>query len=80
MGTAALTGSGVAVVTGMIAFGTGFGLAQSASLDIMLRRVPVAHYSAVAAAWNAACDLGWDADAIGMGIAIPTSATPPHSP
>jgi hypothetical protein len=61
MGTAALTGSGVAVVTGMITFGTGFGLAQSASLDIMLRRVPGARYSAVGAAWNAAYDLGWGA-------------------
>jgi hypothetical protein len=31
----------------------------------MLRRVPVAHYSAVSAAWNAAYDLGWGAGAIG---------------
>ena len=40
MATAAATGSGPAVLAGMALFGTGFGLAQAASLTTMLRGPP----------------------------------------
>jgi predicted MFS family arabinose efflux permease len=70
MATAAATGSGVAVLAGMALFGTGFGLAQAASLTTMLQRVTPDRYGAVSAAWNAAYDLGWGVGAIGVGLVV----------
>jgi predicted MFS family arabinose efflux permease len=76
MGLAAVTGSGVAVVAGMAVFGAGFGLAQSASLNLMLQRVHRSQYGAVSAAWNAAYDVGWGAGALGIGLVVTGAGYP----
>jgi MFS family permease len=76
MAAAALTGSGPAVVAGMAAFGAGFGLAQAASLTVMLQRVDPDRYAAVSAAWNAAYDLGWGVGAVGIGVVASTLGYP----
>lgn len=65
-----LTGSAVAVLVGMVLFGAGFGIAQSASLTLMFSRVPASGYSTVSAVWNIAYDLGWGAGAAGIGIVV----------
>jgi predicted MFS family arabinose efflux permease len=76
MVTAAATGSAVAVLAGMALFGTGFGLAQAASLTTMLQRVTPDRYGAVSAAWNAAYDLGWGVGAIGVGLVVASLGAP----
>jgi predicted MFS family arabinose efflux permease len=76
MATAAAIGSGVAVLAGMALFGTGFGLAQAASLTTMLRRVTPDRYGAVSAVWNAAYDLGWGVGAIGVGLVVASLGAP----
>jgi predicted MFS family arabinose efflux permease len=76
MGSAAFTGTPLAVLAGMAAFGAGFGLAQAATLNTMLARVPASQYGAVSAAWNAAYDLGWGAGAIGIGMVAATAGYP----
>ena len=76
MATAAATGSGLAVLAGMALFGTGFGLAQAASLTTMLQRVTPDRYGAVSAAWNAAYDLGWGVGAIGVGLVVASLGAP----
>ena len=76
MGSAAFTSTPLAVLAGMAAFGAGFGLAQAATLNTLLARVPATHYGAVSAAWNAAYDLGWGAGAIGIGIVAATAGYP----
>ena len=76
MATAAATGSGIAVLAGMALFGTGFGLAQAASLTTMLRRVTPDRYGAVSAVWNAAYDLGWGVGAIGVGLVVASLGAP----
>jgi predicted MFS family arabinose efflux permease len=70
MGVTAAIGSSLAVVAGMTIFGIGFGLAQAASLNAMLERVPASEYGAVSAAWNAAYDLGWGLGALGIGVVV----------
>jgi len=76
MATAAATGSGIAVLAGMALFGTGFGLAQAASLTTMLQRVAPDRYGAVSAVWNAAYDLGWGVGAIGVGLVVASLGAP----
>jgi predicted MFS family arabinose efflux permease len=76
MATAAATGSGPAVLTGMALFGAGFGVAQAASLTTMLQRVPPDRYGAVSAAWNAAYDLGWGVGALGVGLVVASLGVP----
>jgi MFS family permease len=76
MATAAATGSAIAVLAGMALFGTGFGLAQAASLTTMLQRVTPDRYGAVSAAWNAAYDLGWGVGAIGVGLVVASLGAP----
>jgi predicted MFS family arabinose efflux permease len=76
MAGAAFTSTPLAVLAGMAAFGTGFGLAQSAALNTMLARVPARQYGAVSAAWNAAYDLGWGSGAIGIGMVAATAGYP----
>jgi predicted MFS family arabinose efflux permease len=76
MGSAAFTSTPLAVLAGMAAFGAGFGLAQAATLNTMLARVPASQYGAVSAAWNAAYDLGWGAGAIGIGMVAATAGYP----
>jgi len=69
-GIAALivAGSPVAALVGMVLFGTGFGIAQNASLTAMYQRAPVSSYGTVSAAWNFAYDAGIGAGAAGFGV------------
>jgi predicted MFS family arabinose efflux permease len=76
MGAAAFTSTPIAVLAGMAVFGAGFGLAQAATLNTMLARVPASQYGAVSAAWNAAYDFGWGAGAIGIGMVAATAGYP----
>ncbi|MEN3308543.1 MAG: hypothetical protein V7603_4745 [Micromonosporaceae bacterium] len=63
-----LTGSPVAVLLGMVVFGAGFGVAQNASLALMLDRVPSSGYGTVSAVWNLAFDTGLGLGAAGAGV------------
>jgi predicted MFS family arabinose efflux permease len=76
MACAALTGSGGAVLAGMALFGIGFGIVQSASLNLMLARVAAAEFGTVSAAWNLAYDLGWGAGAAGIGMIVAAAGYP----
>jgi predicted MFS family arabinose efflux permease len=70
LGTAAFTGSTVAVMGGMVVLGVGFGIAQAASLTTMLTRVEPAAYGTVNAVWNMAYDLGWGVGSIAVGVLV----------
>ncbi|WP_232667267.1 MFS transporter [Pseudonocardia sp. TRM90224] len=68
VGTGALlVGSPVATVAGMLLFGAGFGVAQSASMMIMYNRAPATAYGTVSALWNLGYDAGYGAGAAGFG-------------
>jgi predicted MFS family arabinose efflux permease len=64
----AMTGSPVAVLTGVAVFGTGFGIAQNATLALMYARVPASGYGTVTALWNIAYDGGMGVGAAGFGV------------
>jgi predicted MFS family arabinose efflux permease len=66
----ALVPGTVAVLLSMVAFGAGFGAAQSASMTAMLARVPASGFATVSAVWNMAYDLGWGAGAAGIGLVV----------
>jgi MFS family permease len=70
MAAMSLTHSPVSVVLGAVAFGTGFGVLQNATLSLMYARVPAAAYATVSAVWNAAYDLGMAVGAITVGVLI----------
>jgi predicted MFS family arabinose efflux permease len=57
-----------AMMAGMVLFGTGFGIAQNASLSLMFERVTPAAYDAVSALWNLAYDAGLGVGAAGFGM------------
>jgi predicted MFS family arabinose efflux permease len=76
MGFAALTGNPVAVLAGMAVFGTGFGLVQTASLNLMLAAATPAQYGAVSAAWNVAYDLGWGMGSAAVGLVVASAGFP----
>jgi predicted MFS family arabinose efflux permease len=76
MAASALTSSPAAVLVGMALFGTGFGLAQAATLNTMLARVSSEDYGAVSATWNAAYDLGWGTGAIALGVVAAVAGYP----
>lgn len=63
----ALRGSPVAVIVAVVLFGTGFGIAQNATLTLMYARVPAAGYGTVSALWNCAYDAGMGAGAVAFG-------------
>ncbi|MEJ3651412.1 MFS transporter [Actinomycetes bacterium KLBMP 9759] len=68
VGTGALlVGSPIATVSGMLLFGAGFGVAQSASMMIMYNRAPATAYGTVSALWNFGYDAGYGAGAAGFG-------------
>lgn len=69
-GASALTGSPVAVLGGIAVFGAGFGLVQTASLNLMLDAATPAQYGAVSAAWNLAYDVGWGTGAAAVGVLV----------
>ena len=63
----------VVALAGMLLFGAGFGAAQTATLALMLERVPAAEYARVSALWNVAYDAGWGAGAVGFGLVVGTT-------
>jgi MFS family permease len=67
---AALTESPAAVLAGVLILGIGFGTAQSASLHVMLERLPSSEYGTANAVWNMAYDLGWGAGSIVVGLVV----------
>jgi predicted MFS family arabinose efflux permease len=68
--TLVLVANPAAVLTGMVVFGAGFGVAQNASLSMMFDRVPASGYGAVSAVWNLAYDSGMGIGAAGFGLLI----------
>ncbi|WP_051468000.1 MFS transporter [Actinomadura oligospora] len=64
------TGSPVAVIVGPGLFGAGFGIAQTATLALMLGRVTRTEYGRVSALWNIAYDAGIGVGAVGFGIVV----------
>ncbi|MFF2809260.1 MFS transporter [Streptomyces sp. NPDC058000] len=70
VGTAGLVrmGSPLAVISGMALFGVGFGIAQNATLALMLERVPRSEFGKVSALWNLAYDGGFGVGAVGFGL------------
>ena len=72
----AVTGHPAAIIAGMLLFGAGFGIAQSASLTSMLRHVPPASYGTVSAVWNLAYDAGLGLGAAGFGLASARTGYP----
>jgi predicted MFS family arabinose efflux permease len=65
-----LVANPVAVVTGMAVFGAGFGVAQNASLALMLQRADASAYGTVSALWNLAYDAAWGVGAAGFGFVV----------
>lgn len=63
-----LGSSPVLVIAGMALFGAGFGACQSATLAIMLNRVPASGFGTVSALWNMGYDAGYGAGAAGFGV------------
>jgi predicted MFS family arabinose efflux permease len=66
----AFTESSVAVATGAILLGLGFGVAQNASLTLMFDRVTASGYDMVSAVWNLAYDAGMGLGAAGFGVMV----------
>ena len=66
--TLLLVGSPVAVLVGMVLFGAGFGVVQTASMAVMLDRVSATGFGTVSALWSIAYDAGFGAGAIGFGF------------
>jgi MFS family permease len=60
--------SPVAVLVGMVLFGTGFGVVQNASMAMMFERVSPAGYGTASALWNLAYDGGFGLGAAGFGL------------
>jgi MFS family permease len=68
MFTLVVTSQPVAVMVGMAVFGAGFGVAQNASMAVMLNAVTPARYGSVAAMWSMAYDSGFGLGAVGFGL------------
>jgi len=66
--TLLLVGSPIAVLVGMVLFGAGFGVVQTASMAVMLDRVTATGFGTVSALWSIAYDAGFGAGAIGFGF------------
>ncbi|MBB4920333.1 MFS transporter [Streptosporangium saharense] len=64
----ALTNDAVAVVTGVVLFSAGFGIAQNATLALMYARVTASGYGTVTALWNFAYDAGMGVGAVAFGL------------
>jgi predicted MFS family arabinose efflux permease len=65
-----LVANPAAMLTGMVLFGAGFGVAQNASLSLLFDRVPPSGYGATSAVWNLAYDAGYGLGAAGFGLLI----------
>jgi MFS family permease len=68
IGLLAAAGSVAAVVAGAALFGLGFGVAQTASLLLMLDAVPAGDYDRASALWNLAYDAGLGLGAVVFGL------------
>ncbi|GHI04762.1 MFS transporter [Streptomyces cellostaticus] len=68
MSAMAALSSPVAVLVGAAVFGTGFGVAQNATLALMYSRVSRPSYGTVCALWNLAYDGGMGAGAAAFGL------------
>ncbi|WP_433557193.1 MFS transporter [Pseudonocardia xinjiangensis] len=78
LGTGALLlGSPIATVAGMLLFGAGFGVAQSATMMVMYNRAPTSAYGTVSALWNLGYDAGYGAGAAGFGAVAGITGYPP---
>jgi MFS family permease len=71
-----LTGIPVAVLAGMLLFGAGFGAVQSATLTMMLNRVPASGYGTANALWNIAYDAPYGLGPAGFGVLAPHTGYP----
>jgi predicted MFS family arabinose efflux permease len=58
----------VAVLAAALIFGTGFGMAQSATLNAMFDQVSTSGFGTVSGLWNLAYDSGFGAGAIAFGV------------
>jgi len=72
----ALIQSQVAVVSGAVLLGIGFGIAQNSSLTLMFERVSAAGYDMVSAVWNLAYDAGLGLGAAGFGVLVTRTGYP----
>jgi predicted MFS family arabinose efflux permease len=70
VGTAAIVWAAqpLAVIVGSGLFGVGFGLAQNATLALMLERVQASQFGRISALWNLAYDGGMGIGAVGFGL------------
>jgi MFS family permease len=73
LSTLIVTTHPMAVLIGMAVFGAGFGVAQNASMAVMLNAVPPSRYGTVAAVWSMAYDTGFGAGAVGFGFLATTA-------
>jgi predicted MFS family arabinose efflux permease len=64
------------LISGMVLFGAGFGVVQSASLNLMFDRVPPAGYSTASAVWSIAYDGGWGLGSVVFGLIVAQSGYP----
>ncbi|HEY3003565.1 MAG TPA: MFS transporter [Kribbellaceae bacterium] len=78
-GVAALSrfDSAVAVLAGMVAFGIGFGAAQSITLGVMFDQAGPGAHGRISALWNLAYDLGMGGGALAFGLLVGTGITYP---
>lgn len=60
----------------MAVFGTGFGVAQSATYAVMVERAPAGGDGAVSALWNLAYDLGYGVGPLAFAAVIGASGYP----
>jgi predicted MFS family arabinose efflux permease len=77
VGALVLVDHPAAVVAGMVLFGSGFGVAQNATMTLMLNRVAPSSYGTVSAIWNLAYDVGIGAGALGFGLLAARTGYPP---
>jgi predicted MFS family arabinose efflux permease len=69
-GSLVLIGNSVAILTGSILFGIGFGAAQNLTIALMYDRVDRSRYGQVSALWNLAYDGGWGIGAMVFGVVV----------
>jgi predicted MFS family arabinose efflux permease len=74
--TLVLVANAVAVIVAMILFGAGFGVAQNASLSLMLDRVGPPGYGTSTALWNLAYDASMGIGAAGFGFVAGATGYP----
>jgi predicted MFS family arabinose efflux permease len=77
VGALVLVDRPAAVVAGMVLFGSGFGVAQNATMTLMLNRVAPSSYGTVSAIWNLAYDVGIGVGAFGFGLLAARTGYPP---